>query len=289
MKYILTLILLTINIFAYDAFISVDTLKENLNNDKLIILDVNSKIDYEKSHIVGAIHVDIKDFIDKKESSRRTPFFKRLQKTFKKLGINNDSDIVIYSRSTNKDLLNSSYLAFSFIQNGFNSVSILDGGYMAWVFKHNRLVSSEYPDIEDGNYEIITDNSLFVNTEFVEQNYEDIRIIDSRESSYYFGTKKSLKIKKFGHIPSATSSYYRDKFLDDFLLRSNEDLDDMFLIGLNLDRDEELIIYGDDKYSAIMNWYILYQKLGFTKAKIYEESFKEWSNLDLPTVLFKWE
>lgn len=290
MRYILTLVFLAINIFAYDAFISVDKLKENLDNEKLIVLDVNSKADYEKSHIIGALHVEIKDFIDNKSSIDEVSFAKRLQKAFTNLGINDDSAVVIYSRSNDADLLNSSYLAFTFIQNGFNNVSILNGGYMAWVFKYNRLVSSEYPeDIEDGNYKIITDNTFFVDTDFIKDNLNKIQLIDSRESPYYFGTKKSLEIKNFGHIPNAKSSFYKDKFLNDFSLRSDDEIDTIFIKGLEITKARDIVVYADDKLSAIMNWYILYQKLGFVNTKIYEASFSEWGNLELPTVLFKWE
>ncbi len=290
MKYIISLIFLVVNTFAFDAFISVDELKQNLKNENLIILDVNSKADYKQSHIDGALHVDISDFIENKTRVKRKPFHKILQKEFIDLGINNNSEIVIYSRSTKKDQLNSSYLAFVLIQSGFNSVSILDGGYMAWVFKNNRLVSSEYPkDIIDGIYELTLDNSLLVDSNYIKENQNNAQIIDSRNTNKYFGTKKDINIKKFGHIPSAKSSYYKDKFLDDFILRSDNELDDIFILGLELERDRDLIVYGDDKFTASMNWFILYKKLGFLNAKIYDGSFKEWSELDNSTVLFKWE
>ena len=290
MKYILILLLTSFNLFGYDAFISVDTLKENLDNQNLIILDVDDKASYETSHILGAIHVEINDFIYKKTKTEKITLAKRLQESFIDLGINRDSDIVIYSRSSEKNRLNSSYLAFMLIKGGFNSVSILDGGYMAWVFKYNRLVSSDKQrDVEDGNYEIIIDSSLLVNTEFLEQNLYEIQIVDSRSPAYYFGTNKLLNIKSFGHIPNAKSSYYMDKFLSDFTLRDDGEIEDIFILGLDLDRDKELIIYGDDMFMASMNWFILYKKLGYINAKIYENGFSEWGNLELPTVLFKWE
>ena len=293
MKYILSILFLVVNSFAYDAFITVDTLKENLENKKLVILDVNSKSDYDKSHIIGALHVELSEFINTKDALKPLPLAKNVEKQLQKLGINNDSQIVIYSRSSEQEQLSSSYLAFVLILHGFNNVSILDGGYMSWVFKHNRLVSSETSKmVKKSNYDpfvSIEDKSLIVTKEYIQSNLENIKILDSRSTSHYFGTTKSLDIKKFGHIPNAKSSYYKDKFLSDLTLRSTEELDDIFILGLSLHRENDVIIYGDSIFSASMNWFILYQQLGFKNTKIYEASFLEWGNVDLSTTMFKWE
>ena len=71
MKYILLLIYLTFNAFAYDAFISPKKLHTSLNNNNLIILDVSSYSSYKKSHITGAIHLDINNFTDRGHSEEK--------------------------------------------------------------------------------------------------------------------------------------------------------------------------------------------------------------------------
>jgi len=288
MKYILFFLLLTINTYAYEAFISAPELKANLDNQKLVILDVNSKESYEKSHIQNALHVDITKFKDSQKNIYTILESMWTQRRLEKLGIEKDSDVVIYARSDQQ--LNASYFAMILILSGFENISILDGGYMTWTFKYNRLVSNEKSSAKsDDSYEININKTILVNTNYVQRSIDNAYIIDSRDTPYYFGTKKLLTSKHFGHIPSAKSSFYKDKFLDDLTIRKDSDIEDIFLLGLELDTDKDIIVYGDSVFDASMNWYILYRKLGFKNAKIYEGSFKRWDELDKQTISFKWE
>jgi len=289
MKYILLLLLITINTYAYEAFISASDLKANIDNPKLIILDVNSLSSYEKSHIKGALHVDIKHYTSKIENINSILSNIWTKKRLEKLGIEKDSNVVIYARS--QEQVNASYFAMILILSGFENISILDGGYMTWTFKYNRLVSTEkFSPKSNDSYEVkMNTNNILVNTNYVEDNLYNIQIIDSRDTPYYFGTKKLLSSTYFGHIPSAKSSFYKDKFLDDLTLRKDKDLEDIFVLGLELDRQKDIIVYGDSVFDASMNWYILYKKLGFKNVKIYEGSFKRWDEESLPTNSFKWE
>ena len=288
MKYILLTLLLVINTYSYDAFISAHELKANLDNPKLILLDVDSKESYDTSHIQNALHVDVTKFTSKKENISSLLSSIWTQRKLKKLGIEKDSDVVIYTR--NDQQLNASYFAMILVLSGFENISILDGGYMTWTFKYNRLVSSEKSDAtSNDSYKIKLNNNILVNTNYVENNLYNIQLIDSRDTPYYFGTKKLLSSKHFGHIPSAKSSFYKDKFLDDLTLRKDGDIEDIFILGLELDTQKDIVVYGNSVFDASMNWYILYKKLGFTNVKIYEGSFKRWDEESLPTISFKWE
>jgi len=295
MKYILLFLLITINSYAYDAFIKPSELEKNLKSETLIILDVNSESDYDKSHIIGALHVDISKLKPSKYKQKRKTLEEVLsnrwtQKYFAELGISNNSDIVIYARSSETDQLHASYLAMVLILSGFENVSILDGGYMGWIFKYNRLVSTEEHEAEeDGTYKINVNPDILVDTKYLENNLYNAQIIDSRDTPYYFGTKKLLKNEGFGHIPTAKSSYYKDKFLDDLTLRADIELEDIYILGLSLDREKEIIVYGQTILDASMNWYILYKKLDYKKVKIYRNGFKEWDEKGLHTTMFSWE
>lgn len=55
-------------------------------------------------------------------------------------------------------------------------------------------------------------------------------------------------------------------------------------------KEDEIVIYGENAMSASMNWFILYKKMGFKNAKLYEASLLEWGNIEaLPMVKYKWE
>lgn len=246
MKYILISLLLAFNAIAYDAFITPLELKNSLKSSNLILLDVSSLSSYKESHIDGALHADISKFIKSEHARMALGFSQRVQKELIKLGINENSDVVIYSRNQKADQLNSSYLAFILIQHGFENVTILNGGYMAWVFKYHDLVSEDKSEAsKKGTFEIKYNPSLLLGGEYK--------------------TEESQKLISFE---------YKELFFDDLTLRSDLELRESFIDKLDLKSDKEIVVFGDTIFSASMNWYILYKKFGFKNTKIYDGTFK---------------
>jgi thiosulfate/3-mercaptopyruvate sulfurtransferase len=290
MKKLILFLLFTLSLYSYDAFVSAETLKENLDNPKVVIIDVNSQAEYDKSHIKGALHVDIEKFKDDTKSLKEVLEGIWTRKRLQALGIAPDSHVIIYARSSKQDQLNASYFALVLIMSGFEDIYLLDGGYMTWTFKYDYLVSAEtHKSEKDSTWQFLIRDDILVDTTYMQDAVNNIPIIDSRETSYYFGTKKLFESQSFGHIPSAKSSYYKDKFMDDLTLRSDEDLVAMLETGPELDKYKEVIVYGESVFDASMNWYLLYKKLGFKNVKIYENSFADWDKQGLATTKFKWE
>ena len=288
MKYILLLSLLLFNAIANDAFIKASELNTLLNDKNLVLLDVSSKDIYNKSHIKGALHVDIDKFIKRKYSNKRFKLSKITKSHIKDLGINEDSQIVIYSRNKKQDLLNSSYLAMIFLLHGFENVSLLDGGYMSWVFNYHLLVSVKKLKAEnDGTFKIKPNKNILVSTSYLKKNLNSILLIDSRDSSKFHGQTKSDNTKISGHIADAKNHYYRDNFFDDFAIKSDEYLEENFISKLDITKDKDIVVYGDNILTASMNWYILYRKFGFVNTKIYPELFSKWVEKKLPLTLYK--
>jgi len=280
MKKILLSTLLFFNLSAYSAFVTPNELADSMSsNNKLIILDVSQREIYKLSHIKHAIHVDTKKI-----------YSKELQDELRELGINTDSTVVIYSRNTKNSILNSSYLAFTLIRNGFENVSLLDGGYMAWVFEHMLKTSSkQFYAPQRGNI-TLNDSNLTVGKEFMQKSLLNIKILDARTANEYYGLIKSQNIQALGHIPTAQSSYYENKFLSDNRLRDTGEIEEIYIKGYELKKDKTTVVYANTMLEASMEWFILYKYLNLKNTKIYEGSFIEWGNdSNLTTTRFKWE
>ncbi len=274
------------------AFISPMELKKILNDSNTIIIDTDSSKIYNKGHINNAINVNIHNFI--KEELNPYHLMKSnssIKNRIIDLGINKDSKVIIYSHNIDTTELNSSYLAFILITFGFENVSILNGGYMAWVFENERLVSSEsFSAKDDGNFIPKKNQNIIVTQDYVLNNIANSKMLDARDSMYYYGTHKSPKTKAYGHIPNAKSSYYGNKFYIDKTLREKNELNEIYFQGFNLNKDEEVIVYADNIFVASMEWYILYKSMGFKNAKIYEASLVEYfRDSTNPKIRFKWE
>lgn len=288
---ILAIVFTFLNLSAFDAFVSPSELKSSLNNKNLVLIDVGSKSLYKQSHIKNAIHLDILNLVDKKNLYRIMNSSEDAQEEISSLGINTNSEVVIYSHNTNKCFLNSSYLALVLIVNGFENVSILDGGYMAWVFENELLTSTQKGVVnEDANYTISFNPNILVDSKYIQESLGEVTILDSRLASEYFGTSRSKNIERTGHIQSASSSYFKDKFLYDLTLRNDAELREIFIDGHKITKNDEVIVYGTNIFEASMNWFILYKHMEVKNTKIYEASLAEWgNNPKLPMTKFKWE
>lgn len=293
MKLFLLLSISFFTLIASEAFITPNELKNSLEDKNLVIIDVADPAIYKASHIKGAINSNVNKFINQDPQNLYLLMNSTevIQKELRELGINEDSKVVIYSHNTNKGILNSSYLAFILLYCGFEDLTILDGGYMAWVFEHERLTSSISPDSKDeGNILVKPQEHLLVSLDMLQSNLSSVKILDARSPQMYYGVERSNKVSSIGHISHASSSYYKDKFLKDTTLRTQQELDEIYIYGHEIKKNDEVIVYGDNVFTASMEFYILYKHMGFKNTKLYEASLLEWGNaLDLPITRFKWE
>jgi len=290
MKYFILLTLSFFSLFASDAFVTPAQLKSSLNDKNIIILDVSNEELYITSHIKGAIHTNVKMFIDKNPLNKYPTLASDeiIQVALRKLGINDDSKVIIYSHNSKEAIFDSSYLAFILLYSGLEDVSILDGGYMAWVFENNLLVSSLIPKIKNGTVTIKPRKHLIATTNDLQNS--DVKILDARPYDDYYGISRSDGVLGVGHIKGAKCSYTATKFLKDNTLRTKSELDDIYLAGFALDNDSEIIVYSRDALSASMEFFIVYQYMGFKNTKLYEASLLEWGNeKNLSMTRFKWE
>jgi len=291
MKYLLILAISIFKLSAFDAFITPSELKMSLSDKNLIIIDVADSFTYKKSHIKDAIHADVSKFVNHESPYSLMNPVEVIQNELKELGINKDSKVVIYSHNTEEGVLNSSYAALILLYSGFENISILDGGYMAWVFENELLTSSlksEKPD--NGNFIVKINPNILISRNILLDNLTTATILDARSPQAYFGIERSDGVASIGHISFAKSSFYKDKFLRDGTLREQSELDEIFIYGDELKIDDEVIIYADTIFRASMEFYILYKHMKFKNARIYEASLLEWGNaLDLPMTRFKWE
>jgi len=280
MKLPLLLLLSTVYLFASQAFITPAELKQKLNDKNLVLLDVTDPKTYAASHIPNAVNVNVFDFRYKVEKYQLMKPSNEIEKIVRKLGINNDSQVVIYGHAKPKELLKSSYTALALIANGHNNVSILDGGFTDWVYDFPKIISNKTPTVKEGNFVAKFNPNILVDLNYVKARIHKVPMIESRPSRYYYGTDHSKGVKRLGHIPGAMTSFWKDKFSSDEEILDMEDLNKIFIKQHKLSPDKEVIVYCTGGLEASMNWYVLHQHLKFKDVKIYDASMREWGNRD---------
>ena len=285
MKLILSLLISSLYLFANDAFVSSEYLKENLNKKNLVILDTTDVKTFNKGHILNARQASISLFrhwMDDKTYMLMNSS-KEIQKAARGLGINNNSDVIIYGHNKSKELLKSSYIALALITNGSSNVSILNGGYGDFEDEYedeDGLISTETAEYKTGNFVARFNKNILVDMAYVKAHIGKTPMIEARPKIYFTGEKKSNGVKRLGHIPKAQSSFWRDKFELDDTIKSDKKLDKIFFEGHGLNANKEVIAYCTGGLEASMNWFVLTKHLNFKNVKLYDASMKQWGNLD---------
>lgn len=233
-------------------FINAKWLKENLNNDKLVIVDCRfslmdkdyGKKSYEKCHIKGAVRVDIETELSapvtKHGGRHPLPDINELKCTFEKIGISNDSIVIAYDDG---DLAGCSRLWWILKYLGHDKVYVLNGGIN--IFKEiGGDVTSEENVSTKGNFKVNLNEDMRVDMEYVREriNNENVALVDCREYKRYIGEFEPVD-KKAGHIPNALNYFWMDilnKNEERLTIKSEEVLKDYFK---ELNNYDEVIIY----------------------------------------------
>ena len=263
--------------------VSAKWLKENLNNDKLIIVDCRfslmdkeyGKRSFDESHIEGAVRIDIETELSApvKEHGGRHPLPspEELKATFENIGINNDSIVVAYDEG---DLSGPARLWWILKYLGHNQAYVLNGGIKAFE-EIGGKITNKSSSLKKGNFNLNIDENMKVNMDYVRERLhkDNIAIVDCRESGRYYGEFEPVD-KKAGHIPSALNYFWMnilDKQGDKLTMKNEENLKAYFK---KLNNYDEVIIYCGSGITASP------VSLALTEAdidhKLYAGSFSDW-------------
>ena len=114
--------------------IDTDTLHEQLGKPGLVVIDVRGRAAYEfGGHIPGAVHSTWHEYSDPKAVAKGllNPDFRQIEQILRRLGINHDSDVVIYSNPF--DNWGDEGRMFWMLEYlGHQRLRILDGGWVKW-------------------------------------------------------------------------------------------------------------------------------------------------------------
>lgn len=219
----------------FGNLVSVDWLKANCNHAKLIILDATiSKVGGTPSEaninqIPNARFFDIKKaFSDVNARFPNTiPSEVQFETEAQRLGINNDSYIVVYDALGIYSSPRAWWLLKTF---GHNNVAVLDGGLPEWEAQGYKTEKTHNLDCKPGNFTTKYNPSNVVYFESLEaiSKDPDFAIIDARSKDRF--TSKVAEPRaglRSGTIPNSINLPH-EAILDGNKLKSKEDLQLIF-------------------------------------------------------------
>jgi len=195
--------------------VSTGWLATHLEDAKLVVLQVGDRADYDKQHIPGARPVALDDIAVSDRTGNgltlELPPADQLRESLEKLGISDDSRIVVYY---DRDRVTAATrVVFTLDYAGLGGrTSLLDGGMTAWA-RDGHPTSTNAPPARTGHLSALRVKPLVANADYVRAHLgkPSVSIVDARATVFYDGTQTGNGRggpHRTGHIAGAKNIPY---------------------------------------------------------------------------------
>lgn len=274
--------------FAASPMVDVAWIKANSCNEAVRVLDIRNPLDggsrteYLKGHIPCAVYTDYLKGgwrAGVKKVPGQLPPTDKIAKLIGDLGIDNSTHVVIYHHGKNAvDLGSATRVYWTFKVLGHDNVSILDGGYLAYV-------SDEKNKIEKGNNKpqaktfnaSLRGDMLASASDVKAAMGSKTQLVDLRPQHQFVGINRHPKSKRNGTIPGAKN--LPESWLTvngGGKLRDKSELAVLYKTA-NVDPSGEQINFCNTGHWASLGWFVSSEIMGNKGAKLYDGSMVEWT------------
>jgi thiosulfate/3-mercaptopyruvate sulfurtransferase len=265
--------------------VSVKWLSQNLHHSNLLILDASLKdnkaglkSEYEGIQIVNARFFDLKNaFCDSDHPiSNMIPSPERFTRECRKLGINKNSEIVVYD---NLGTYSSPRVWWLFKVMGHKNVTVLNGGLPAWIKENCEVETKESKEVELGDFQASFNSKRVLNAEQILENIntEHSFVIDVRSEDRFFGrVPEPRENLKSGHIPKSINLPFDQVLANGMFLPENE-LNEIFE-SLSV-KNKPLVFCCGSGVSACIGL-LACELVRENETYLYDGSWAEWGQLE---------
>jgi thiosulfate/3-mercaptopyruvate sulfurtransferase len=264
--------------------VSTAWLQDHLDDPDLIILHSGTGEFFDSIHIPGARLIIPSHFTRASgELRNEIPPADSLVILLRKVGVNNDSRIVLYAQSAS--LLSRTARIFVTLDHlGLGErTHVLNGGLPAWQEEEGEL-SSRVPEISPGNLAVENLKKVVIGSEELDRQRwsEKLVLIDTRSDEEYYGSPAGEEgPAEGGHIEGAYFFPYQDLLQEDnsYLFKPDSEMETLFRIA-GMDKGKKTVVYCGSGIRASMT-YLAARHLGYP-VLLYDGSYEEWNYLGLP-------
>lgn len=259
--------------------VSIDWLHDRLGSASIVVLDgtINKVFDDSQNQIPNARFFDIKKVFSDTENPFPSAFpsAEQFQREARKLGINNDSTIVVYD---DKGIYSSARVWWLFRAFGYNNIAVLNGGFPAWL-------KSEYPvepmELYSGPHGNFTTNlqpkhmMFFTDMQYASK-HKTHTIIDARSADRFNGiASEPREGLRSGTIPNSDNLPYT-ALLQDGVLKPKKQLETLFE---SLAKHEDNIVFSCGSGITACVLALGAELSGYQNISVYDGSWTEWGSL----------
>lgn len=266
--------------------VSAQWLRDNLERDDLVVIDVRSEIDgtthddFKKGHIPGAVYSSYTDSgwrIEKDGVPGMLPSIHDLELRIGNLGINNDTEVVIVSAGeTPTDMGSAARVYWTFKVLGHGKVAILNGGYEAWSAAGNPLEQGASTPW-GAKFEADFREELIADAQEVEQaRAGGLQLVDNRPEEHFLGRDKHPAARASGTIPGALNLPQEQLTEGGTAFMINRETLEAVLQQASIE-DSATVTFCNTGNWAALGWFALSEIAGHEDVAMYDGSMTDWS------------
>tara|TARA_Y100000590_G_scaffold469096_1_gene654850 strand:+ start:604 stop:1446 length:843 start_codon:yes stop_codon:yes gene_type:complete len=268
--------------------IETDWLKKNLKNKEIKVIDatwhmpsseLNAFEIFKEKHIPGSIYIDLEEISDpNSELPHMMPNEDFFSKKISSLGIENSNHLVIYDMY---GMFSAARIWFMFKAFGHEKISILNGGFPAWI-NSNGEISNQIEKIKETKYKATLNKSLVVDYQYVLENISKKKhqIIDARSPGRFLGIDQEPRPDmKSGHIPNSKNLFFNDLIDQNSkkIIEKNK-IEDL-LKSSDIDKEKDIICTCGSGVTACILKFAIELVSENKNIKIYDGSWSEWGTI----------
>jgi len=241
--------------------ITVDALSKIIKDPNVVVIDARPSGDYLKTHIDGAINIDVLTL------SKTNPFEGTLKTSSElasilgKHGVSRNNKIVVYCKTG----VNAGRMYWILKYLGCSDVSMLDGQMDAW-FAGRKPITKNAKAAKPVTFTPTVNNSIIVDKTYVKSKLASTNtvIVDTRKKVDYDA----------GHIGDA-KNIPSESLLAGSKLKAVAALSDLFA---GVGKDKEIILYCKTSTTASLTYFVLKSLLNYPNVKVYDGAYLDWTH-----------
>lgn len=251
-------ILISLVTFSLQAqLVSVDALTKLIKEPNVIVIDARPAGDYLKTHIDGAIGLDVSTLSTATPVEGTLKSSSEIASILGKNGIAPDSKIVIYCKTgINAGLM---YWILKYV--GASDVSILDGQMDAW-FAARKPITKNPKKLKPVTFTPSVNAAINVDKSYVKSKLASAVLVDSRKKEDFDA----------GHIGNAVN-IPSESLLNTSKLKPVAELTKIFA---SVPKNKEVIVYCKTGTTAGFVYFVLKSVLNYPNVKVYEGAYLDW-------------
>jgi thiosulfate/3-mercaptopyruvate sulfurtransferase len=266
---------------SHSMIVSTDWLARHLEDRSTVVLQVvHDSADFRAGHIPGARELQYASFTATSDGvGTELPAVDQLRQVFERLGVSDDSHVVIYAGGTGMAPM-ASRAFFTLDYLGHSKISLLDGGLAKWR-SEGRPVSTEDPRIVAGRLtpkpRAVAVDASWVSSRTGKRGYA---FIDTRTTPEYLGTGSRGGMPSEGHIAGARQLQWEELFRN---ADSTVFLEPAAIRQLFADRmmpGDTVVTYCLVGYRASMTYFGA--RVAGLPVRLYDGSYQDWAKRKLP-------